>query len=1106
MNVQMKAAVLLCWSVLVLNAAPGKGRVDRLPAVPYTEQGAGHGVSAAALVQSGSVLFVAGGCNFPETPAVDGGAKRYYSQILGWNGRSWWSAGRLRQPLAYGVAVPASDGFIYIGGQNARGSQSSVDLYHMGAGALPVIESLPSLPHPIDNMAGVRAGSRVFVAGGLVAGQPSNALYCLDMNEPDKGWEQLASFPGPPRVQPVLTASQANGKLQLFLFGGFAAAGDDRPASVSVDGLRYDADEDRWTGLLPPTDRRGQPVSLGGATATQWNDSLFVYTGGVHRGVFLKALQREARFKGVEALSLRRRYLSHDPQWYQFNPLVLIYNVKTDRWQEVLEVPQLARAGAAAARFGNRLIVFQGETKPGVRSSDSYSVQLPGELYAPDLLSYVNPFIGTGGHGHTFPGPTLPHGMIQPGPDTRMLGWDACSGYHYTDSLINGFSHTHLSGTGIGDYGDFLIMPTVGTKDMEFEGTAAQNVSYASGFSHQNEKASPGYYSVWLDRYEVFAELTATRRAAIHRYTFPKTDSAGFVLDMDYTLQKYINTMMEVEVVNDSTIRGRKNTQGWAWDQEIAFYAVFSKPFGYTIIDDTLKVQARRQTYPRKKVLLHFATAEGEQVLVKLGISHVDMEGARKNLLAEIPGWDFDRVHEEAKEAWRSYLSKIGIETDDATQKEIFYTALYHTAIAPNVFSDVDGRYKAMDKSVRTTGSQEVYTVFSLWDTFRALHPLLTIIDPDRNSAFIGSLLKKYDEGGILPMWELAANYTGTMIGYHAVPVIVDAYMKGDRSFDAKKALQAMIRSSVYDTAAIRSTRYVRDHGLMPLSKQYKNTLGYIPFDSEIESVAKGLEYAYNDWCIARMARAMGEKAIADRYEQLALNYRHYFDKSTGFMRGKDAQGNWRTPFHPRSSNHRSDDYCEGTAWQWTWFVPHDVEGLQQLMGGRKRFAERLDSLFMAESAMEGELVSADITGLIGQYAHGNEPSHHIIHLYNKAGRPHKTQELADSVLQSLYRADPDGLSGNEDCGQMSAWYVMNAMGFYQIAPGDPTYSIGRPLFDRVVIRLPGNKTFEIVARNNSRSAKYIRSMKLNGKKRKEPFFTHAELMKGGKLELVMGE
>jgi predicted alpha-1,2-mannosidase/cyclically-permuted mutarotase family protein len=1098
-----KSIALCLMAVLVYPVVAKVGHVRSLPPVPVVEAGAESGLSSAVSIQTGSVVYVAGGYNYPEKNAHENGKKRFYSQILGWSGKEWWTAGRLRQPIASGVAIEMPGGFVYIGGENARGAQHAVDLYRFEPGSLPVIESLPSLPVAMHDMAGIKVGQRIYIAGGLANGQASNALLMLDLSLLDEGWQSLPDFPGPPRVRPVITAALKDGIVSLYLWGGYAIGDVASMSSVSIDGLRYEIGRGLWSSLLPPVDSKGELVYLGGAAAARWNDTLTVFTGGYNSSVFLRSIERDAFFKGVERVSLRRNYFSRDPQWHRFNTKLMMFDSANDRWMELLSSPQLARTGAAAVRIQDKLLVFQGEMKPGESSQESFLVQLPEKAQATDMLDFVNPFIGTGGHGHTFPGPTLPNGMIQPSPDTRMLGWDACSGYHYTDSMINGFSHTHLSGTGIGDYGDFLIMPTVGAKDMEFEGTAAQNVSYASGFSHRHECASPGYYSVWLDRYDVFAELTTTSRAALHRYTFPKTDSAGFVLDIDYTLQKHINTLMEVEVVNDSTIRGRKNTQGWAWDQEIAFYAVFSKPFSWTMIDDTLQVQARRRTYPRKKVLLQFETEAYEQVLVKIGISHLDMMGAEQNLKTEIPDWDFERVHQQARQRWREYLSKIQVETPNREYKEIFYSALYHTAIAPNLFNDVDGRYKGMDKRPKSA-DEDVYTVFSLWDTFRALHPLLTIIDPDLNSKFIRSLLRKYDEGGILPMWELAANYTGTMIGYNAVPVIVDAYMKGDRSFDAEHALKACIRSAVYDTTGILSTRYVRDHGLMPLSKQYKNTLGYIPFDSEVESVAKGLEYAYNDWCIARMAEAMGNHEVQEKFDNLALNYRHYFDASTGFMRGKDAEGNWRTPFHPRASDHRNDDYCEGTAWQWTWFVPHDVNGLIRLMGGRKNFITKLDSLFLADSSLEGDVVSADITGLIGQYAHGNEPSHHIIHLYNRVGQPYKAQALVDSVLHSLYHADPDGLSGNEDCGQMSAWYVMNALGFYQIAPGDPTYSIGRPLFDKATIQLPGGKQFEIITKNNSRANKYIKEVRLNGKLLKDPFFTHQVLMNGGRLDIVM--
>lgn len=736
-----------------------------------------------------------------------------------------------------------------------------------------------------------------------------------------------------------------------------------------------------------------------------------------------------------------------------------------------------------------------------------------------DYADYVNPFIGTGGHGHTFPGVVVPNGMIQPSPDTRIYGWDACSGYYDADTVINGFSHLHLSGTGCGDYGEILLMPTVGKQRTESAaeatssetsfsatgGSPAQTLPYASRFSHRNEVASPGYYSVFLDTYGVKAELTATSRAALHRYTFPESTEAGFILDLDYSLQGQHNRALSLEVVNDSTICGYKNTNSWAWRHDVYFKAVFSKPFTCEILTDSILQPKGRRPLPVKKALLHFSTAQDEQVLVKVALSSVDAEGAEKNL-AEIPGWDFEQVKADARRDWNRYLGKIDIDTDDEEQKTVFYTALYHTGISPSLFTDVDGRYRGLDREIHTAEPDKpMYTIFSLWDTFRALHPLLTIIEPELNTRFINALLKQYRDGGILPMWELAGNYTGTMIGYHAVPVIVDAYMKGDRGFDAHLALEACLRSAEYDTLApIATTNYLKHAALMPISKYYKNTLGYVPCDKEHEAVAKGLEYAYDDWCISQLAGALGDTATQRRYAELGRSYRHYFDPGVRFMRGKDMNGNWRTPFNPRSSNHREDDYCEGTAWQWTWFVPQDVEGLVQLMGGREGFIGKLDSLFTADSTLEGELTSADISGLIGQYAHGNEPSHHILHLYNKVGQPWKTQALVDSVLHSQYFNDPNGLSGNEDCGQMSAWYVLNAMGFYQPCPGKPEYSIGRPLYRAATIRLPQGKEFRIVAKNNSGANKYIESATLNGKPLSAPYFTHQQLMEGGTLELVM--
>ena len=723
-----------------------------------------------------------------------------------------------------------------------------------------------------------------------------------------------------------------------------------------------------------------------------------------------------------------------------------------------------------------------------------------------DYTDFVNPFIGTGGHGHTYPGAVVPNGMIQPSPDTRIYQWDACSGYYYNDSTINGFSHTHLSGTGCGDYGDVLLMPTVGKQDYQAMGSKSQQMAYASAFSHQNEMAQPGYYSVVLDRYNVKAELTATKRAAIHRYTFPQSDESGFILDLDYSLQRQKNEEMELEVISDTEICGRKKTVYWAFDQYINFYAKFSKPFTYTMVTDSMVLDEGGPLLPTAKVLLHFNTKAGEEVYVKVGISAVDIDGARKNVEAEIPEWDFNGVRKAARASWNDYLAKIDIDTDDKDQKTMFYTALYHTGVQPNLFTDVDGRYLGMDlKAHQGSVNEPMYTIFSLWDTFRAYHPLMTIIDPDLNEAFIRSLIQKQREGGVFPMWELAGNYTGTMIGYHAVPVIVDAYMKGYHNFDVNEAYKACLRVAEYDTTGIKCPPLVLPH-LMPQAKYWKNKIGYVPCDKDNEAVAKALEYAYNDWCISAFAESLGDAANHEKYAKFAEGYKTYFDPSTRFMRGLDSKGNWRTPFNPRSSTHRNDDYCEGTAWQWTWFVPHQIDGLVELMGGREGFISKLDSLFTVSSVLEGENTSADISGLIGQYAHGNEPSHHIIHMYNYVDKPYRTQELVDSVLQTLYFNDPDGLSGNEDCGQMSAWYILNAMGFYQVGPGKPVYSIGRPLFNKATVNLKDGKKFTVIAKNNSRENKYIQSMVLNGKPLDKPFFTHQDIVDGGTLELTMGK
>lgn len=722
-----------------------------------------------------------------------------------------------------------------------------------------------------------------------------------------------------------------------------------------------------------------------------------------------------------------------------------------------------------------------------------------------DYSAHVNPFIGTGGHGHTFPGAVVPHGMIQPSPDTRIDGWDACSGYYYNDSTINGFSHTHVSGTGCCDYGDVLLMPTVGKQTYQTTDSQSQQLPYASAFSHENESAEPGYYSVFLDRYQVKAELSASKRGAIHRYTFPASKESGFIIDLDYSLQRQTNSEMEIKVLSDTEICGHKKTTYWAFDQYINFYAKFSKPFTYTLINDSVTMDNGKRL-PICKALLQFETKKDEQVLVKVGVSAVDIKGAQNNVLSEIADWDFDKVRQHARNEWNRYLSKIDVTTTNQEDKTIFYSALYHTGISPNLFTDADGRYLGMDLRVHQGDvKQPIYTTFSLWDTFRALHPLMTIIDPDLNTQFIQSLLKKHQEGGIFPMWDLASNYTGTMIGYHAVPVIVDAYTKGYRDFDIQEAYKACLRTAEYDTTGIKCPALVLPH-LMPKAKYYKNSIGYIPCDRENESVAKALEYAYNDWCISVFAESMTDFDNKDKYARFAKAYEFYFDKETRFMRGLNSKGEWRTPFNPRASTHRNDDYCEGTAWQWTWFVPHDVEGLVNLMGGENAFASKLDSLFTADSSLEGETTSSDISGLIGQYAHGNEPSHHVTHLYNYVNRPWRTQELVDSVFQSQYANRPDGLAGNEDCGQMSAWYILNSMGFYQVCPGKPVYSIGRPVFDQAVVNLTNGKKFTVMVKNNSKKNKYIESMLLNGQTLHTPFFSHQDIVDGGTLEITMSD
>ncbi len=728
-----------------------------------------------------------------------------------------------------------------------------------------------------------------------------------------------------------------------------------------------------------------------------------------------------------------------------------------------------------------------------------------------DHTRHVDLFIGTAGHGHTHPAAVVPHGMVQPGPDTRRYGWDACSGYHYSDSTINGFAYTRLSGTGCADFGDFLIMPITGKPQKEHDApvpTEHQQTPWASAFSHNEEEASPGYYAVHLQRYGIFAEMTATERAAIHRFTYPANEEAGLILSLDYGIQGQRTLEADVTFVDDSTLCARRRGFWWTYDRDVYLYAKFSTRYKAKVERDTIYVNGKPRLHCR--IFLHFPEAAGHSVLMRAGLSAVDAAGAKSNLAVEIPTFNFERVRQMAHAKWAAELGRIDITPVEGTpgeeQLRTFYTALYHTAIAPIVFSDADGRYRGMDLQIHQgEPTSPNYTIFSLWDTFRALHPLVSILSPEQNEAYIRALLRKAEEGGTLPKWDCASNYTGCMIGYHAASLIADAYTKGYRDFDAHAALKACLRAAQGDTSGlVPAVPKYKMRELLPEGRRLKTALGYIPCDKENEAVAKALEYAYNDWCIATLAETLDRHDTARIYNDYAQSYRRYYDASTGFMRGVDSQGKWRIPFDPRRSEHRSDDYCEGNAWQWTWFAPHDIPGLVRLMGGRDAFTARLDSLFSVSSEITGSLVSSDISGMIGQYAHGNEPGHHIPYLYNYVGQPHRTQEICDSILHTLYTATPDGLAGNEDCGQMSAWYILSAIGLYQVCPGRPEWTIGRPLFSRAVIHLPKERTFTVIAEGNSRDAKYVRRMTLNGKALKTPFITHADIMKGGVLHLEM--
>ncbi len=704
----------------------------------------------------------------------------------------------------------------------------------------------------------------------------------------------------------------------------------------------------------------------------------------------------------------------------------------------------------------------------------------------PDLLDSVNPFIGTDGHGHTFPGAAHPFGMVQLSPDTRKDNWDACSGYHYSDSVILGFSHTHLSGTGVGDYGDIRFMPGTGELYIRPGEPGKPGSGYGSKFSHKNEQASPGYYQVYLEDPGINSQFTVSPRCGYHQYTFTDTDSAYLLIDLKESVVSETIIESSVKFHSDREISGFRRTSGWANDQFIYFYAVFSRPFdSYGIASDGIITNLQEEASGKDiQAYVRYRTPKDEILDVKVGISSVSQEGAKQNLLHEIPDWDFNRTRLKAEQAWIEKLSKIEVKGGKQEDIEKFYTALYHCYIAPNLFSDVDRSYRGHNGIIHKAEDYSVYTVFSLWDTYRALHPLMTIIEPGTTRDFIKTFLGIYKEGGLLPVWELAGNETNCMIGYHAIPVIADAYLKGIDRFDLDIAYEAMVKSAGSDLFGLK---YYRD-------------FGYIPAELEGEAISKTLEYAYDDWCIAQMAMSLGKEEDYRYYLQRAQSFKNLYDPGTRFLRGK-RNGMFTEPFDPTEVNFM---LTEANTWQYTFYVPQDISGLAKLTGGDSLFEDKLDEMFSTQAGLSGR-EQADITGLIGQYAHGNEPSHHMAYLYNYVGKPYKTQKLVREIMDGLYSSEPDGLCGNEDCGQMSAWFVLSALGFYPVTPGIGYYAIGSPLFEEARIHLDNGKELVIKAKGNGPANIYIQSAEWNGDQYEKSFVNHGELMNGGELVLEMG-
>ncbi len=700
------------------------------------------------------------------------------------------------------------------------------------------------------------------------------------------------------------------------------------------------------------------------------------------------------------------------------------------------------------------------------------------------LTDYVNPFIGTDGPGNTYPGATVPFGMVQLSPDIGIPGWDRIAGYYYPDSIISGFSHMHLTGTGAGDLYDILVMPTNSRSSKTVQENGNRPYSL---FSHEFESASPGYYSVDLLDFGIKVELTATRRTGVHRYTFPKDDQSAITIDLGYALNWDAPTDTYLKVVNDKTIEGYRKSTGWAKDQRAFFVMKFSKPIlEYSLFSNGKLYNSNAVGGRNTKVILKFSTSENEQVVIKTGLATSNLAGAYLSFEKEVASKSFDQVKQDASDIWEKQLQKIEIETADKEAMSIFYTMMYQSMLAPTLLSDQKGYYKGANGKVQEARGFDRYDTFSLWDTYRAAHPLYTILHTKRVSDMINSMLSHYKETGLLPVWSLQGNETNMMIGYHAVPVIVDAYFKGIAGFDQELAYEACKQSAMDSTRQIPN--YIK--------------LGYVPIDQAHEnwSVSKTLEYAYDDWCIAQFAKEIGETEDYQYFQKRSENWRNVYDSVSTFMRPKQKNGNFLKEFIPKEY---TPYFCESNAWQYFWYVPQNMEGLIEKVGGYELFEQKLDSMFSFDPLPEDKLPIFS-TGMIGQYAHGNEPSHHVGYLYNYLEKPWKTQEIIRKILETQYKNTPNGHCGNEDCGQMSSWYIFSALGFYPVNPAQGIYSFGSPIFDKAVIHLENGKEFRIKTINNAKENKYSQSIQLNGNDIHRTYLLHSELMAGGDLVFYM--